>query len=267
MKQKPWKFKAAGAGELTIELFDQIGENLWTGEGTSASSFREELESAGPGITDIQLLINSGGGEVFTGLAIYNLLLAHPARITAKVLGLAASISSVIPMAASRITMARTALWMIHNPATLAVGDSEEMRKTADVLDRVRDSMVVAYQRHMKKSRAEIEALMQAESWFGAEEAKSAGLVAEIDPDESDDDGEQLAAVALRSPIAKFFHPPARVMMETRCGAAHCADTRWSYANSTWTLCVARRWHCMQLKSPICARLMQPFLRTNADVE
>ena len=211
MKQKPWKFKAAGAGELTIELFDQIGENLWTGEGTSASSFREELESAGPGITDIQLLINSGGGEVFTGLAIYNLLLAHPARITAKVLGLAASISSVIPMAASRITMARTALWMIHNPATLAVGDSEEMRKTADVLDRVRDSMVVAYQRHMKKSRAEIEALMQAESWFGAQEAKSVGLVAEIDPDESEDDGEQLAAAALRSPIARFFHPPARV--------------------------------------------------------
>lgn len=211
MKNKPWKFRASGRGKLTIEIFDQIGEDPWTGEGTSVSSFREELDSAGPDITDIKLLINSGGGEVFTGLAIYDLLLAHPARITAKVIGLAASISSVIPMAASRITMARTALWMIHNPATLAVGDSEELRKTANVLDRVRDSMVLAYQRHMTLSRAEIQNLMQAESWFGAEEAKASGLVAEIDPDESEDDGEQRAAAALRSPIAKFFHPPARV--------------------------------------------------------
>ena len=212
MKNKPWKFKAAGRGELTIELFSQIGEDLWSGEeGTTASSFREELEAAGPSITHIKLLINSSGGEVFSGLAIYNLLLAHKARKSAKILGLAASISSVIPMAADHITMARTALWMLHNPATLAVGDSQEMRKTADVLDRVRDSMVVAYQRKMNKSRSEIQQILQAETWFAAQEAKSVGLVAEIDPDESEEDGEQLAAAALRSPIARFFHPPARV--------------------------------------------------------
>src|SRR2546423_7076685 len=100
-----------------------IGEDFWTGEGTTAKAFAEDLKAAGK-VSKIHLRGNSPGGSVFDGIAIYNTLLSHGAVVTAQVDGLAASIASVIVMAASEISMGDNAMMMIHNPFTAISGDS-----------------------------------------------------------------------------------------------------------------------------------------------
>jgi len=207
---KPWTMRASAGGELVIELFEMIGEDVWTGEGTTAKSFAEDLRAAGA-VSKIHLRVNSGGGSVFDGLSIHNLLLSSGATVTAEVLGLAASIAGVIIMAASRISMAENALLMIHNPGTIVGGDAPELRKMADTLDKVKDSMVTAYRRHTKKTKENVAALMDAETWYSADEAVAAGFAEEVsDPDEEDHDLD-LAAAFSAPMFAKFKHPPAQI--------------------------------------------------------
>jgi ATP-dependent Clp protease, protease subunit len=212
---KPWKFKAAGRGALSIELLEQIGDDFF-GEGTTAASFSEELEAAGSGITEITLRISSPGGNVWDGLAIYDQLLRHPAKVTAHVL-FAASIASVIAMSARTISIAPTGVLMIHLPSTVVAGTAPDFRKMADTLDVVADSMLVAYRRHSKKTKADLLAAMTAETWYNADEAVRAGLADQVsDPDE--DEGEELdMAAILRAPIAaKFQHMPAQIAARVR---------------------------------------------------
>src|SRR5579864_8673268 len=135
--KKPWTIKAAGRGAVTIQLFEQIGEDLFS-EGITAKSFSEDLAAAGLGITAIKLEISCPGGNVFDGLAIYEQLLRHPADVTAEVF-FAASIASVIAMAARKISMSPTSIMMIHRPYTVAGGTADELRKMAGALDRVGD--------------------------------------------------------------------------------------------------------------------------------
>ena len=147
---------------------------------------------------------------MFDGLAIYNTLLGHGARVTATVDGLAASIASVIVMAASEISMGDNAMLMIHNPSTLITGDSNEMRKMADTMDKVKSSMITAYRRHSSLSVENIGALMDAETWMTATEAVDKYGFAEevIEPSEDDDD----LAAAVRTPIfARFRRVPPRI--------------------------------------------------------
>jgi ATP-dependent protease ClpP protease subunit len=209
MMKKPWKFIAAGRGALTIELLEQIGEDLFSDAGTTAKSFSEELAAAGPGITSIKLRISSPGGSVWDGLAIYDQLLRHPARVTAEVM-FAASIASVIAMAADKISVTPTSVMMIHLPHTLVAGDANDLRKMASTLDTVTQAMIKGYQRHTPKSAKAIEELMSQETWYNASEAVENGFADEVfDPDE-EDKGAGLAA-AFAAPIFARFHPPARV--------------------------------------------------------
>jgi ATP-dependent protease ClpP protease subunit len=210
--RSPWTFKAAGRDAIEILLYEMIGEDSWTGGGTTAKAFADELAAAGH-VTSIHLKVNSPGGNVFDGIAIYNALLSHGATVTAEVVGLAASIASVIVMAASDIAMNQTALMMVHNPYSAVVGgDAGEMRKMAATLDKVKDSMITAYRRHTKKTKAEVAELMDAETWFSANEARDAGFVEEVtDPEESDDEPEDLAAAFAAPIFAKFKHPPAQL--------------------------------------------------------
>lgn len=120
--------------------------------------------------------INSPGGDVFDGFAIYNLLKQHPARIKVKVDGLAASAASVVAMAGDEIEIADNALMMIHNPWTMAVGDAETMIETAALLEKVKGSIVTTYKARAKLSEDEIVALMNSETWFDAGGAIEAGL-------------------------------------------------------------------------------------------
>jgi hypothetical protein len=119
--------------------------------------------------------IYSPGGSVIEGNAIFNALLNHPAKITAQI-DFAASMATVIAMAANEIIIAENGFFMIHNPWAQATGDSDDMRKTADLLDKIKTTIVSAYKRHAKLSDTEIEGMMKAETWMTADEAMDFGF-------------------------------------------------------------------------------------------
>ena len=214
---KPWTITAKAKDEIEILLYEMIGMDFWTGEGTTAKSFAEDLKAAGDGIRKIHLRVNSPGGNVFDGLAIYNTLLSHGAKITAQVDGLSASIASVITMAASEISMGDNAMMMIHNPSTVVGGDAPEMRKMADTLDKVKTSMITSYRRHSKQSPEEIGALMDAETWMTAEETVENGFAEKVTTPE----GDEADVAANFAPIlAKFRKVPAQIAARFAAGTS-----------------------------------------------
>lgn len=170
------QFFAFNAGDnegAELAIFDEIG--FW---GTSAKSFRDQLTAVrGKHLT---VAINSPGGSVVDGFAIYNMLRAHKGGVTVKVMGLAASIASVVAMAGEKIVMPKNAMMMIHNPWAGVIGDAEEMRKTADVLDKLKDGIISAYVDQTGKRKETISRLMDDETWLSAEEALEQGFADEI---------------------------------------------------------------------------------------
>ena len=216
MKKSPWTIRARADGALEVMLYDEIGESLW-GEGTTAKQFDADLKAAG-NVNRIHLRVNSPGGSVWDGLAIYQTLRSHGARITAQVDGVAASIAGVILMAADvgGISIAHTAVVMVHNPATIVAGDENDMRKMAETLAKVKDSMVTAYSRHSSLSVTKLRAAMDQETWYSADEAVAAGFADDVmDPDEDHDEDEDMDVAAVNlAPIfakLKFKHPPAQL--------------------------------------------------------
>ena len=154
-----------------IYLYGEIGIDV------DSQFIKAAIEDAPDGI---DLRINSGGGEVFEGQAIYSLLnqyktsTGNPVRVFVD--SLAASIASVIAMAGDEILMAENALFMVHNPWTWGGGTAKELRDTADVLDKVRDTLITVYDRRTMLGRDEIGKLMDAETWLDAAEAVSYGF-------------------------------------------------------------------------------------------
>lgn len=174
-----WYEITAKADVSEIWLYDEIG--TW---GIGAKEFIAELNA----ITSpqIALHINSPGGEVFEGNAIYNAIKRHTATVTTYIDGLAASIASVIALAGSRVVIAANGLYMLHNPSGVVMGPAEVMRRTADILDKIRDTMAGVYGAKSGQTPEAIAALLDAETWYSAEEAKAAGFVDEIaDPVEA----------------------------------------------------------------------------------
>jgi enoyl-CoA hydratase/carnithine racemase len=114
---------------------------------------------------------------VFDGTAIYNALLRHPAKVNVQIDGLAASMASIIALAGDTVEMAENAFFMIHNPWSVVVGDSEDMRKEADILDKLSETAVKTYTRNSKLSEDDVRAAMSAETWYSADEAKKAGFI------------------------------------------------------------------------------------------
>ena len=155
-----------------IDIYSDIGESFW-GDSVSANDIKGQLE----GMTgDLTVRINSAGGSVFDGFAIYNLLNEYEGEVTVKIDALAASAASVIAMAGDKIHMADNALMMIHEPWTIAVGDSKDMAKTEELLDKIRDSIVTTYQSKSNLDKSQIEKMMRDETWFSAEEAIANGF-------------------------------------------------------------------------------------------
>jgi len=158
---------AAGPAELWI--FDEIG--MW---GVTAGEFVGQLRALKASAIDLHL--NSPGGEVFDGIAIYNALRSHPAPVTVNIDGLAASIASVIAMAGDTVIMAPNATMMIHEGHMVAIGDSADMRKAADLLDRCSDNIASIYAQRTGDTADAWRARMKDETWFTAKEAVKAGL-------------------------------------------------------------------------------------------
>jgi ATP-dependent Clp endopeptidase proteolytic subunit ClpP len=201
-----WYKIESKADKAEIWIYESIGEDFWSGGGVTSKKFQEEL--AAITAKQIDLHINSPGGAVFDGVAIYNLLKQHAANVTTYIDGLAASIASVIALAGDRVVMAENALFMIHNPSGLVMGTADDMRKTADVLDKVRSTMSGVYSGKTGKAEDEINGLLDAETWFTAAEAMAAGFVDEV-AEEMD-----LAACAHFLPVmakAGFKHIPKQI--------------------------------------------------------
>ena len=180
VKGKGYDIKAQ-ADDKTAEImiYADIGQNFW-GDSVDAKTFAEDLNKLPDSIETINLRINSPGGSVFDGMAIYNSLLKHSARVEVSIDGMAFSIASVIAMAGDTISIAEGAMMMIHNPLACVCGGSEDMRKTADMMDKAKEGLIKAYRRHVTDSEKAISALMDAETWFTAEEAVEAGFATEI---------------------------------------------------------------------------------------
>lgn len=175
LMNKSWFSIKAKADGAEISIHDEIGAH-----GLTASDFIKALEPLSE-VKAITLRINSPGGSVFDGLAIYNALKRHPATITAVVDGIAASMASVILMAADKVVMPENALLMVHNPSAAAAGTADEMRKTAEALDKARDSLVTAYSLKTQMAPEALADLMAAETWLSAAEAVAAGFADEIE--------------------------------------------------------------------------------------
>jgi ATP-dependent Clp protease protease subunit len=158
-----------------ILIYEDIGQD-WFGDGVTALSIKDQLDKISG---DVTVRINSPGGDVFDGFAIYNLLAAHDGQINVVVDGLAASAASTIAMAGDTITMSDNALMMIHDPWSFAVGNAADMTKTAELLDKIKGSIVKTYQSHSGLDESEISELMTAETWLSADEAIEKGLATE----------------------------------------------------------------------------------------
>ncbi|WP_312979638.1 head maturation protease, ClpP-related [Leuconostoc falkenbergense] len=167
-----------------IDIFGDIVSEKWFDEETSATSFRDALKELGD-VSTINLSINSGGGSVFDGIAIYNMLKSHKATVNVYVEGLAASIASVIAMAGDTITMRSGSMMMVHMPWTLSQGNAEEMRKTADTLEKTGDSIVDIYSERTGISPDNIRNIMNEETWLSAEEAVEQGWATKLDKKEA----------------------------------------------------------------------------------
>ena len=177
------KFKISNKGETAeIYMYDEVGPS-WLGM-VGAKGLADELKAMSD-VKEIRVNINSPGGDVFEGLSIYNLLVKHPAKIKVSIDGMAASIASIIAMAGDEIEMAENALMMIHNPWAITAGDADELRKLAETMDQVKDSLLKVYADRTGGEAEEISDMMNAETWLSSAEALERGFATSISENKS----------------------------------------------------------------------------------
>lgn len=209
MRKPMWEIKQqTEPGVLDLYIYGDVegdGYDWWREEAirseTSANTFREEL-SARPDVTQINIYINSYGGSVFEGTAIYNQLRRHPAHKTVYVDGFACSVASVIAMAGDEVVMPRNALMMVHNAWMFVQGNAEELRKAADDLEKINEAGRAAYlQKAGDRLTPEMIAQLEDdETWLTAEECIQYGLADRYA--EHDADMSQAAAVLQKANLS-----------------------------------------------------------------
>jgi len=158
-----------------LTLYGEISNETWWGDEVTPKEFKSDLDNLGE-IDTLNIYINSPGGDVFAGQTIYSILKRHKAHKNVYIDGLAASIASVIAMAGNTIFMPKNAMMMIHNPWTVGMGNADEFRKLAEDLDKIRESLIAAYEGHSALTRDEIIEIMDAETWLTASECEEYGF-------------------------------------------------------------------------------------------
>ena len=174
---KFWNFTNNDDGSRTLFLCGAIADESWFDDDVTPKAFRADLD-AGKG--DVVVWINSPGGDCVAASQIYSMLMDYPGNVTVKIDGIAASAASVIAMAGNKVYMSPTALMMIHNPLTVAIGDTEEMQKAIDMLSEVKESILNAYEIKTGLSRAKLSHLMDAETWMNAKKAMELGFADDL---------------------------------------------------------------------------------------
>lgn len=197
-----------------IFIYGEITKWAWTEDGEhSATTFKNELEELGD-VEQINLYVNSPGGSVFEGITIHNMLKRHSARVIAHVDALAASIASVIIMAADEIHMPSNSMLMIHNPWTFAIGNSAELRKRADDLDRIGKSSMQSYldKAGEKLGEEELKEMLDAETWLSADEAFEYGLCDVVES------ANEMAASISEDLFSKYKNVPKQLKSDSNQG-------------------------------------------------
>lgn len=164
---------ATEQGDRILRLEGVIAPETWFDDEITPAVFNEELNAGNGPVT---VWINSVGGDCVAAAQIYNMLMEYPAPVTVKIGGIAASAASVIAMAGTTVLMSPVSTMMIHNPATVAIGDHTDMEKAIEMLDAVKDSIINAYEIKTGLSRKEISRMMDSETWFDAHKAVELGF-------------------------------------------------------------------------------------------
>lgn len=205
--------QAASKDEASISIYSVIGEDPWSGDGVTVKRIDAALRSIGK--NDVTVNINSPGGDVFEGIAIYNRLREHQGRVNVKVLGLAASAASIIAMAGDNIQVGASSFIMIHNAWVLAIGNRHDMREVADFLEPFDRALADVYVARTGQPIEAVQAAMDAETWLNGSTAVELGYadgllaadeIESVEPEKDDDD----AAKALRRAEMALCHDMPR---------------------------------------------------------
>lgn len=242
MKRKFWNWvKNEGDPGISRTLFlnGEISDETWYGDEVTPQIFKDELYADSG---DITVWINSPGGDVFAAAQIYNMLRDYAGHVTVKIDGLAASAASVIAVAGDTVQVSPVAMMMIHNPATMAIGNTKDMEQAIAMLNEVKESILNAYVDKTGLSRNKLSKLMDDETWFNAKKAVELGFADEIlfakeekapakkeKPDEGDDPEESKEDDDDDEKVKKF--PFKQAMMFSGKHAAQSFMNKVSVAN------------------------------------
>lgn len=222
---------AASSDDNSISVFDPIGYDPWTGDGVTAKRIAGALRAIGE--KDVTVNVNSPGGDMFEGLAIYNLLREHKGKVTVKVLGVAASAASVVAMAGDDIQIARAGFLMIHNAWVYATGNRNDLREYADTLEPFDRAMADIYAARAGIELKAAQKMMDAETWIGGQDAVDKGFADSLLPaDEVKQDAKaqmpsQIAARRLDVMLARQGLPRSerrKLIQEIKTGTPCAAD-------------------------------------------
>ena len=173
MKRKFWNWVRNEGEKRTLLLDGEISDETWWGDEVTPAIFRSELNAAEG---DIDLWINSPGGDCYAAAQIYNMLMEYKGNVNVKIDGIAASAASVVAMAGSTVEISPLGMLMIHNPMTISIGDTHEMERTITFLSEIKESIINAYEIKTGLSRTKISRLMDAETWMNAKKAVELGF-------------------------------------------------------------------------------------------
>ena len=210
--KKFWDFvKNEDTSETELLFNGPISEDTWWGDEVTPAMFRDELSKVSGNLT---VWLNSPGGDVFAASQIYSMLKNHKGKVTVKIDGIAASAASVVAMAGDETLIAPTAMMMIHDPSTCAMGNKADMEKAIELLEEVKESIINAYETKSHLSRNKIAKMMSDETWLNAKKAHEMGFVdgilfadkknpfipekeEEEEPDEEDEEKEEDSLTAM----------------------------------------------------------------------
>lgn len=223
----PGRFQAKAKNDVgELYIYDFIGASMWGG--ISAKDVADALATLkGEGAKSLNVYINSEGGDVFDGVAIHNVIKRFDGQKTVYIDGIAASIASIIAMSGDKIVTAANAMWMIHDPWTIALGNAREFRKLADDLDKVKGTLIDTYATRTKLKAADVEKLMAEETWMDAAMAKEKGFTDEV----TDEEG-QLEDASVRPFLAQYRNTPEKLKVRETKNAAVMLAKMATHASS-----------------------------------
>lgn len=198
MSRKFWNWVRNDNDERILMLNGEISNETWFGDEITPKEFRGELNS---GQGKVTVWINSPGGDCFAAAQIYNMLMEYSGPVDVHIDGIAASAASVIAMAGNHVAISPVGMMMIHNPATVSIGDEREMKKAMEMLSEVKESIINAYELKTGLPRKQLSNMMNAESWMNAKKALELGFADSILYDGNDEDDEPEGMIFSRAAV------------------------------------------------------------------